>query len=77
MPKTMRGGTTSSTDGGRAGYAGPCPPAGDIAHRYRITVHALDTPSLGLPATSTPAAAVFVLSSHIIGYGRMAATAQR
>ena len=71
------GATSGTNDGGRAGYAGPCPPAGDIAHRYRITVYALDIPSLDLPATSTPAVAAFTLSSHVIGYGRITATAQR
>lgn len=42
-----------------------------------ITVYALDTPSLGLPATSTPAVAAFTQSSHILGYGRITATARR
>ncbi|MEU0387334.1 YbhB/YbcL family Raf kinase inhibitor-like protein [Streptomyces chartreusis] len=71
------GATSGTNDGGLAGYAGPCPPAGDIAHRYRITVYALDTPNLGLPGTVTPAVAALTLSSHIIGYGRITATAQR
>lgn len=71
------GATSGANDGGGAGYAGPCPPAGDITHHYRITVYALDTPSLGLPATSTPAVAAFTLSSHIVGYGRITGTAQR
>ncbi|MDQ0960702.1 Raf kinase inhibitor-like YbhB/YbcL family protein [Streptomyces sp. B4I13] len=78
LDRTLPAGATSGTnDGGRAGYAGPCPPAGDIAHRYRITVYALDTPSLGLPAAGTPAVAAFTLSSHTIGYGRITATARR
>lgn len=29
---------------GEAGYLGPCPPAGDGAHRYRFTLYALDEP---------------------------------
>ncbi len=69
------GATSRTNDGRRARYAGPRPPAGDITHRHRITVYALDTPSLNLPATSTPAVAAFTLSSHIIGYGRITATA--
>ncbi|MES5824644.1 hypothetical protein ABKA17_42785 [Streptomyces sp. RG80] len=35
----------------------PVPGGQFLAHRYRITVYALNTPSLGLPATSTPAVA--------------------
>jgi phosphatidylethanolamine-binding protein (PEBP) family uncharacterized protein len=46
-----------TTDGknsfGKTGYNGPCPPKGDKAHRYVITVYALRAP-LGLPAGSDP-----------------------
>ncbi|MET9793803.1 YbhB/YbcL family Raf kinase inhibitor-like protein [Streptomyces canus] len=71
------GAVTGTNDSGASGYMGPCPPAGDITHRYKITVYALDTPSLGLPTTSTPAVAAFTRSSHILGYGRITATARR
>ncbi|MFI2264205.1 YbhB/YbcL family Raf kinase inhibitor-like protein [Streptomyces tubercidicus] len=74
LPATAVSGTN---DGGAVGYFGPCPPAGDLTHRYKITVYALDTPSLGLAASSTPAVAAFTMSSHVIGYGRITATAQR
>jgi Raf kinase inhibitor-like YbhB/YbcL family protein len=42
-------GKTLKNDFGRAGYGGPCPPHGHGAHRYHITVYALDVPSLELP----------------------------
>lgn len=64
-------------DGGGKGYLGPCPPQGDIRHRYEITVFALDVASLDLPAASTPAVVGFAMSGHIIGYGRITATARR
>lgn len=71
------GTVTGTNDSGAAGYIGPCPPAGDIPHRYEITVYALDVPTLSLPATVTPAVAGFTMSTHIIGYGRLTATARR
>ncbi|MET7394053.1 YbhB/YbcL family Raf kinase inhibitor-like protein [Dactylosporangium sp. NPDC005572] len=64
-------------DAGQTGYLGPCPPAGDIAHRYQITVHALDVTSLDLPAATPPAVTGFTMSGHVIGFARMTVTARR
>ncbi|MBV9490612.1 MAG: YbhB/YbcL family Raf kinase inhibitor-like protein [Verrucomicrobia bacterium] len=44
-------------DFGDVGYSGPCPPQGDRAHRYVITVYALDVPALGNGQSTTPEAA--------------------
>ncbi|WP_405133841.1 YbhB/YbcL family Raf kinase inhibitor-like protein [Nocardia sp. NBC_01388] len=66
-----------ANDAGATGYVGPCPPSGDKAHNYQITVLALDTPSLGLPATTSPTVTSFSMNSHIIAYGRLTLTAQR
>ncbi len=74
---TGAAGVAGTNDAGGTGYLGPCPPAGDKAHDYVITVVALDTPSLGLPANTPPAVATFTMNSHIIGYGQLIATAQR
>ncbi|CAO5251496.1 YbhB/YbcL family Raf kinase inhibitor-like protein [Frankia sp. AgKG'84/4] len=71
------GAVSGTDDAGVAGYLGPCPPAGDIAHHYQFTVYALDIPSLGLASTTPPAVAAFTLSSHVLGYARITATAQR
>jgi len=71
------GAVTGTNDAGAADYIGPCPPTGDIPHHYQFTVYALDTPSLDLPATSTPAIAAFTMSTHILGYARLTALAQR
>lgn len=58
------GAVQSRTDYGTTGYGGPCPPVGDDAHRYIITVHALDVEKLDI-APDTPAAQVgFNLHSH-------------
>jgi phosphatidylethanolamine-binding protein (PEBP) family uncharacterized protein len=68
---------TSPHDAGGSGSIGPCPPAGVITRRYRITMYALQTPSPVLPATSTPTGAAFTLSSHILGYSRITVTARQ
>ncbi|WP_330183877.1 YbhB/YbcL family Raf kinase inhibitor-like protein [Nocardia sp. NBC_01503] len=68
---------SGTNDAGARGYQGPCPPTGDKPHNYRITVLALDTPQLGLPASTPPAVAPFSMSGHVIGIGQVTATARR
>jgi hypothetical protein len=78
LGSTVPAGAVSGTDdAGRAGYLGPCPPAGDVAHHYQITVYALDVPTLALPATTSPAVVGFTMSGHVLGYGRLTLTARR
>jgi Raf kinase inhibitor-like YbhB/YbcL family protein len=55
------------TDFGAKGYGGPCPPAGDKPHRYIVTVHALKTPKLDVPADATAALAGFMVNANAIG----------
>jgi Raf kinase inhibitor-like YbhB/YbcL family protein len=75
---TLPAGAVAGTDdAGRTGYLGPCPPAGDGAHHYRITVYALDVPSLALPAATPATVTAFTMGSHVIGYARMTVTARR
>lgn len=71
------GTVTGTNDAGAEGYLGPCPPAGDITHRYRITVYALDVPTLALPAGTPPTVTAFTMSGHILGYARLTAYARR
>ena len=63
-------------DGGQARFIGAAPPAGHGAHRYFITVHALDVADLGVPAEGTPAYLGFTISSHILGRATIVATAE-
>ncbi|MEC3913844.1 YbhB/YbcL family Raf kinase inhibitor-like protein [Nocardia sp. CDC160] len=70
-------GVAGTNDAGVPGYLGPCPPAGDQPHTYQISVLALDTPSLDLPATTMPTVASFSMGSHIIGVARLTLTARR
>jgi hypothetical protein len=63
------GSVQARTDFGVAGYNGPCPPAGDKPHRYRISVFAVDVPHLD-GDQNTPAAVIgFELHFHTIAKG--------
>jgi Raf kinase inhibitor-like YbhB/YbcL family protein len=54
-------------DGGETGYAGAAPPPGHGTHHYHVVVHAVDVPSLDIPADASPAYLGFNLFSHTIG----------
>lgn len=56
----------SKTDFGIPGYGGPCPPPGNTAHRYVITLYALSTEKLGLNAFANPALVGFYLEKNSI-----------
>ena len=65
------------TDFGFSHYGGPCPPAGEHAHHYEITVYALKVPSLPLDGTASGAqvsaslATNTLISAKIVArYGR-------
>ncbi len=60
------GATQGNTDFGAAGYGGPCPPQGDKPHRYVITVYALKTEKLDLPANATAAYVGFNLHANTL-----------
>jgi Raf kinase inhibitor-like YbhB/YbcL family protein len=61
-------------DYGTADYGGPAPPAGDVTHRYVFAVHALDTDTLGLDASATPAYVGFNLAFHTLARAVLRAT---
>jgi Raf kinase inhibitor-like YbhB/YbcL family protein len=63
-------------DARAARFFGAAPPAGHGAHRYSITVHALDTDDLGVPAEATPAFLGFTMASHILARATVIATAE-
>jgi Raf kinase inhibitor-like YbhB/YbcL family protein len=65
------------TDFGFSYYGGPCPPVGDHAHHYEITVYALKVPSLPLDESASGAqvgsslGANTLATAKIVGrYGR-------
>jgi Raf kinase inhibitor-like YbhB/YbcL family protein len=62
------------TDFGTAAYGGSAPPQGDHPHRYMFVVHALDVPSLGLDAGSSPVSVGFHLAFHTLARARISVT---
>ncbi|GGG09914.1 hypothetical protein GCM10007304_25020 [Rhodococcoides trifolii] len=57
---------TLKGDAGVARFIGAAPPAGHGPHRYFVAVHAVDTESLGIDETASPAYLGFNLFSHAI-----------
>ena len=72
-----RGAHQGRNDFGSADYGGACPPPGDHAHRYVLTVHALDVASLGLPAGAPAASVADAIRSHQIASGQLVTTFAR
>lgn len=64
---TMQG----TTDFGRVGYGGPCPPSG--THRYYFKLSALDT-TLDLPSTTTKAELESAMKGHVLEQAQMMGT---
>lgn len=56
-----------TTDFGSPGWGGPCPPAGDKAHRYNFTLYALKVEQLDLPKGATASLAGFMVNANSIG----------
>lgn len=54
-------------DYGERGYGGPCPPKGNGAHHYVLTVHALRVPTLGAGPEDAPAAVERAILREEIG----------
>jgi Raf kinase inhibitor-like YbhB/YbcL family protein len=54
------------TDFGSPNWGGPCPPAGDVPHRYVFTVYALKVEKLDVPADATAALAGFMINANAI-----------
>ncbi len=55
------------TDFGSPGFGGACPPAGDRAHRYVFTVHALKIDKLEVPADASAAMVGFMINANTVG----------
>ena len=60
------GSVQGNTDFGVPGYGGPCPPPKDKPHHYHITLFALDTDKIDVPAGATAAYVGFNLHAHTL-----------
>jgi Raf kinase inhibitor-like YbhB/YbcL family protein len=59
-------GVSGTTDFGKPGYGGPCPPKGHGPHRYFFKLYAIDVASLGLKAGTKRAELDRALKGHIL-----------
>jgi hypothetical protein len=59
------------SDWGESRYGGMAPPAEDEPHRYRFSVYALDTDSLGVDQTTTYAKFRFLIRGHVLAEGTL------
>jgi Raf kinase inhibitor-like YbhB/YbcL family protein len=62
------GAVQGTSDFGRIGYGGPCPPSG--THRYFFRIYALDT-ELDLAPGATKADLLNAMEGHTLGEGRL------
>jgi Raf kinase inhibitor-like YbhB/YbcL family protein len=68
--KAPAGGTSGYNDFSASSYCGPCPPKGDIPHRYIFTVYALDVERLeGIGEGTTGATVIFNMAGHVLASG--------
>ena len=60
------GSIQSRTDFGKPGFGGPCPPPGDKAHRYELTVYALKIDKLPLDENAPAAMVGYYLHQNLL-----------
>lgn len=71
--KMPPGSLETRTDLGAPGYGGPCPPAGNKAHRYIFTLHALKVATLEVNAQTSAALVGFNVYMQEIGKATLTA----
>lgn len=73
LPKGAR---QTRTDFGTPGYAGSCPPPGEV-HRYRFKVQALGVESLGVDENATPAMVGFLANTNALASSQITSVLTR
>lgn len=73
--KSPANGKSGYSDFGMSAYGGPCPPKGDIPHRYIFTVFALDVDSIQSAGEKTTGATLnFMMRGHVLASGTITGT---
>ncbi|HIF9440925.1 TPA: YbhB/YbcL family Raf kinase inhibitor-like protein [Photobacterium damselae] len=67
------GASMVTNDFGFKGFGGACPPPKAKPHNYTITVYALNTAKIDLPANASPALAGYNILGHVIGKAELIA----
>ena len=71
--KLPAGASMVTNDFGFKGFGGACPPPNAKPHNYEITVYALNTAKIDLPANASPALAGYNILQHVIGKAQLVA----
>jgi hypothetical protein len=71
------GAVQGRTDYGFSYYGGPCPPPGEHAHHYEITVYALKVPSLPLDAKTPGGQVAASLSANMLATAKIVGRYER
>jgi Raf kinase inhibitor-like YbhB/YbcL family protein len=71
------GASQGRNDFGLSQYSGPCPPVGDHAHHYEITVYAVKVVQLPLDNTVSGAAVSSELSSNTLATAKIVGRYER
>jgi Raf kinase inhibitor-like YbhB/YbcL family protein len=74
-PESLSIGTQGTNTLGQVGYLGPCPPPGNPPHHYRITLYALDLPSIA-GAALTIDQVESAIRGYVLGTARVIGTFQ-
>ncbi|MBV8778251.1 MAG: YbhB/YbcL family Raf kinase inhibitor-like protein [Alphaproteobacteria bacterium] len=72
-----QGAVQGRNDYGSASYGGPCPPPGDHAHHYEITVYALKAPSLPVGANAPGAEVAASLNANALASAKIVGRYER
>jgi hypothetical protein len=73
----QQAGIQATNDSNKAGYNGPCPPAGHGVHHYHFKLFALDTDKLEVGANPGIADVENAANQHAVGKGELIGTYER
>jgi Raf kinase inhibitor-like YbhB/YbcL family protein len=83
LPEGAKSGTLpkraveATTDFGKSGYGGPCPPPGSGKHHYNFTLYALKVDKLDVPSGASPAMIGFNVNASSVGKAKLTGTFER